>query len=209
MVKTKKFIGFILAVIVSLGLCLFSACSKNGGTKDAPQTVSYNFFISSTALSLEKGQSEKLECRYGDKQIVFTSSDTQVALVDQNGTVTAVAVGETYITAKAEGVAGAEKICKISVIENNYAVTFDRGGEVNAVLGGGQVTLDFTATVYKNGEKSYLTATYEVTPEGCVLKTEGRAARITFSAAGEYVITATYKNASAKITVKVTENIDG
>ena len=61
MVKTKKFIGFILAVIVSLGLCLFSACSKNGGTKDAPQTVSYNFFISSTALSLEKGQSEKLE----------------------------------------------------------------------------------------------------------------------------------------------------
>ena len=103
MVKTKKFIGFILAVIVSLGLCLFSACAKNGGTKDAPQTVSYNFFISSTALSLEKGQSEKLECRYGDKQIVFTSSDTQVALVDQNGTVTAVAVGEAYITAKAEG----------------------------------------------------------------------------------------------------------
>lgn len=165
MVKTKKFIGFILAVIVSLGLCLFSACSKNGGTKDAPQTVSYNFFISSTALSLEKGQSEKLECRYGDKQIVFTSSDTQVALVDRNGTVTAVAVGEAYITAKAEGVSGAEKICKISVIENNYAVTFDRGGEVNAVLGGGQVTLDFTATVYKTAKNPTLRRRMKLRPK--------------------------------------------
>ena len=208
MVKTKKIIGIILAAIVTLGLCLFSACSGGGsGSKDAPKTVSYNFFISETALSLEEGESEKLECSYGDKKIVFSSSDEAIARVSEDGTVTAVSSGEAYIAARAEGVSGAEKICKVTVVKNVYVVELDRSGEIAAVLNGGSVTLDFAATVYVNGEKSDLAATFSVMPEGCALKAEGNTARVTFSAAGEYELTASYKNASAKITVKVTDSI--
>ena len=208
MVKTKKIIGIILAAIVTLGLCLFSACSGGGsGSKDAPQTVSHNFFLSETSLSLEEGESAKLECRYGDKKIVFSSSDEAIARVSEDGTVTAVSAGEAYIAARAEGVADAEKICKVTVIKNVYVVELDRTGEITAVLSGGSVTLDFAATVYVNGEKSDLAATFSVMPEGCALKTEGNTARVTFSAAGEYELTASYKNATAKITVKVTDNI--
>ena len=205
MVKMKRIIGLITVFLVLLGTFAFTACNNN---KDDPnKTVEYSFNISKTEMSLEVGESEKLECRYGDKKIVFVSSNESVASVAEDGTVSGVSAGVAYVTVKAEGVDGAEKICKVTVIKNVYGVEFDRSGEITAVLNGGSVTLDFVATVYVNGEKSDLTATFSVAPEGCALKAEGNAARVTFSAVGEYELTASYKNASAKITVKVTDSI--
>lgn len=207
MAKTKKIIAFVAAAIAALGMCFFSACSKKDSAGNANQSVSYSFSISKTSLSLEAGQSEKLECRYGDKKISFSSSDEQVARVSEDGTVTAVAVGVAYISAKAEGTDGAEKMCKVTVIQSDYTVSIDREGEIILLIGEAPVTLDFKATVYRNGEETSFAATFTITPAGCETDVRGGTARVTFSEVGEYVLTAAYKNASAKINIRVTDRI--
>ena len=90
MAKTKRIIGFIVAVVALVGAFALSACSK----KEADDsTTEYSFNIGKTAISLEVGESEKLECRYGDKTIVFVSSDPSVATVAEDGTITALRHG--------------------------------------------------------------------------------------------------------------------
>ena len=95
MVKTKKIIGFILAIIATIGVCCLTACKKDEAKNADPKTT-YGFAISKTEMTLESGQSEKLECRYGDKKIVFSSSDDNIATVAADGTVTAVNAGVAY-----------------------------------------------------------------------------------------------------------------
>lgn len=201
MAKTKRIIGFIVAVVALVGAFALSACSK----KEADgSTTEYSFNIGKTAISLEVGESEKLECRYGDKTIVFVSSDPNVATVAADGTITAVAAGTAYVTAGAEGVDGASKICKVTVTKSVYAVSLDRSGEIEALAG---TALEFNAAVAKNGEKTALVATFTVSPEGCTISADGNTARITFAQPGTYAVKAEYGDASAIVTVTVVGGI--
>jgi len=210
MVKTRRIISLFVAIIAAFGVCFLTACSnEDATTENADRKQSYSFAISATALSLEVGQKEKIECRYGDKKIVFSSSDKKVADVSQDGTVIALSAGEAYITAKAEGVEGAEKICKVTVVKNEYSVVIDRDAVITAVIGESSITLDFTAIVYVNGEASSLQASFTVSPSGAEVKADGGSARITFTAVGEYKVKAEYANSSATVTVKVIGNIAG
>lgn len=203
MVKTKKIIGIIAVFAVLLGAFALTGCKKKD-SESTNKTVEYSFNISKTEITLEAGESEKLEFRYGDKKIVFVSSDEAVAKVSDDGTVTAVSVGVAYVTAKADGVEGAEKICKVTVEKSVYAVSLNLSGNINAVKG---AQIEFIATVFKNGEKSNLTATFTVTPSGLAVVTEENAARVTFSANGEYVVKAEYRGVTASVTVTVTDSV--
>lgn len=201
MAKTKRIIGFIVAVVALVGAFALSACSK----KEADDsTTEYSFNIGKTAISLEVGESEKLECRYGDKTIVFVSSDPNVATVAADGTITAVAAGTAYVTAGAEGVDGASKICKVTVTKSVYAVSLDRSGEIEALAG---TALEFNAAVAKNGEKTALVANFSVSPEGCTVAADGNTARITFAQPGTYTVKAEYGGASVTVTVTVVGGI--
>lgn len=202
MVKTKKIIGFILAIIATIGVCCLTACKKDEAKNADPKTT-YSFAISKTEMTLESGQSEKLECRYGDKKIVFSSSDDNIATVAADGTVTAVNAGVAYITAKADGVEGAEKMCKVTVVKYEYRVEIDRDTTLTAIKG---ASLDFVATVYRGGEKSNLTVKFMVTPTAATI-IDKNTARVTFSATGEYTVKAEYAGVYAVVTVKVTDSI--
>ena len=208
MVKTKRVISLLIAVIAALGVCFLTACkttTDDGGEADGK--ISYSFAISKTAVTLEAGQSEKLECRYGDKKIIFSSSDDKIATVSDDGTINAVSVGVAYITAKADGVDGAEKMCKVTVVKYEYSVEIDREESITAVIKDNAVTLDFVAVVYKNGEKSDLTANFTVSPAGANLVADGNTARITFSATGTYTVKAEYAGKTATVTVKVVNGV--
>ena len=205
MAKTKKIIGLIALLAVLLGAFALTGCKKDKDkVEDTNKTVEYSFNISTTEMSLELGESEKLECHYGDKKIVFVSSDASVATVAEDGTVSAVSVGTAYVTAKADGVAGAEKICKVIVSKTEYVVTLNVTGNINAVKG---AAVEFTATVLKNGSKSDLVAIYTVSGNGATVVTDGNVSRITFGAAGEYVVKAEYQGAAVTVTVTVTDGV--
>lgn len=205
MAKTKKIICLIALFAVLLGAFALTGCKKDEDkADDTNKTVEYSFNISKTEMSLEVGESEKLECRYGDKKIVFVTSDEAVATVSEDGTVSAVSVGTAYVTAKADGIAGAEKICKVIVSKTEYAVTLSVAGNINAVKG---AAIEFTASVLKNGGKSDLVATYTVSGSGATVVTDGNVSRITFGAAGEYVVKAEYQGAAVTVTVTVTYGV--
>lgn len=208
MVKSKRIISLLIAVIAALGVCFLTACNTatgDGGKADGK--ITHSFAISKTAVTLEAGQTEKLECRYGDKKIIFSSSDDKIATVSDNGTVNAVSAGVAYITAKADGVDGAEKMCKVTVVEYEYSVKINREESITAVIKDKAVMLEFVAIVYKNGEKSDLIVNFTVNPDGANLVVSGNTARVTFSATGEYTIKAEYAGKTATVTVKVVNSV--
>lgn len=208
MVKSKRIISLLIAVIAALGVCFSTACNTatgDGGKADGK--ITHSFAISKTAVTLEAGQSEKLECRYGDKKIIFSSSDDKIATVSDNGTVNAVSAGVAYITAKADGVDGAEKMCKVTVVEYEYSVKINREESITAVIKDKAVTLEFVAIVYKNGEKSDLIVNFTVNPDGANLVVGGNTAIVTFSATGEYTVKAEYAGKTATVTVKVVDSV--
>ena len=208
MVKSKRIISLLIAVIAAFGVCFLTACNTatgDGGKADGK--ITYSFAISKTSVTLEAGQSEKLECRYGDKKIIFSSSDDKIATVSDNGTVNAVSAGVAYITAKADGVDGAEKMCKVTVVEYEYSVKIDREESITAVIKDKAVTLEFDAIVYKNGEKSDLIVNFTVNQGGANLVVSGNTARVTFSATGEYTVKAEYAGKTATVTVKVVNSV--
>lgn len=207
MVKTKRIISLIVAIIASMGVCFLSGCFVKKGADNAQGNTSYSFAISKTAVTLEAGQSEKLECRYGDKKIIFSSSDESVATVSQDGTISAKSVGVAYITAKADGVDGAEKMCKVTVVKYEYSVKIDREENITAVIKDKSVTLEFVAAVYRNGEKTDITVKFTVTPAGAAVVADGNTAKVTFSAVGVYTVKAEYAGASATVTVKAVNNV--
>ena len=200
MVRTKRIIVLITIIALLFGAVALTACN-NG---DAPnKTIEYSFNISKTEMSLEVGESEKLECHYGDKKIGFVSSDTSIATVSEDGTVSAVAEGVAYVTAKAEGVDGAEKICKITVTKSVYTVSLGIEEKINAITG---ASIEFNAIVYKNGVKTALVANFTVSPADSVVA-DNNVARVTFSRAGGYGVKAEYRGAVASVTVTVTDAI--
>lgn len=207
MVKTKRIISFIVAIIAATGVCFLTACSEEKGADNAHGSTSYSFAISKTDVMLEEGESEKLECTYGDKNIVFSSSDENVATVSQDGTINAKSVGVAYITAKADGVDGAEKMCKVTVVKYEYSVKIDREENITAVINDKSVTLDFVAAVYKNGAKTDISVKFTVSPSGADVVTDGNTLKVTFSSVGVYTIKAEYADAFAIVTVNAVNDI--
>lgn len=91
----KKRINFILAAVIILAGC----------ASDDPVTI-YTVTLNKATLSLVVDESETLIATVepadaGDKTVSWTSSDEDVATVDQTGKVTALASGTVTITAKA------------------------------------------------------------------------------------------------------------
>ena len=84
-----------------------------------------------------------------ERKITWSTSDDKVATVDENGKITAVAIGETIITAKAEDGATAE--CKVTVKDTT-------NGETKVTLNKENITLDLGGT-----KEEQLSATVEPT----------------------------------------------
>ena len=76
--------------------------------------------LSKTALSLEKGKTENLTATLlpynaTDKTVTWSSSDDNIAIVDNNGKVTALSKGNATITCKANDESGVQATCTVIV----------------------------------------------------------------------------------------------
>ena len=164
------------------------------GDKNAE--IKYNIVLSATEMELDVGESKVLHASYGNKTLTFESSDKSVATVSADGTVTAKASGTAYITVSAEG---KSKICKVTVVKTEWTVVID--GE-SAITAKAPFNKEFTAAIYKNGEKYYAIVDWTVTG-GAELTVDGNTVRIYIGGTGNYTLTATCKGVSASVAITV------
>lgn len=208
-----KRITLLLTVItVIFAACFsFAGCADNsdGGGSDGTASessliesgdknaeIKYNIVLSATEMELDVGESKVLHASYGNKTLTFESSDKSVATVSADGTVTAKASGTAYITVSAEG---KSKICKVTVVKTEWTVVID--GE-SAITAKAPFNKEFTAAIYKNGEKYYAVVDWTATG-GAELTVDGNTVRIYIGGTGTYTLTATCKGVSASVAITV------
>lgn len=109
-------------------------------------TLPTEVILDAAAISMNPGTVKQLTATVGkdvtDKTIVWTSSNLEIATVDNNGLISAMALGETTITAKCGDVSAQ---CKVTVVPINViAVVLDKGF-LNVNVGESQ-TLKATVT---------------------------------------------------------------
>ena len=117
--------GIVTAVAV--GDCTITASATDGSGTKAECAVSVirlvtGIALSPTSLSLEPGSVEYINCAVypsdaTNKQVTWSSSDTSVATVNEEGKVTAVAVGTCNVTCSATDGSGIKADCIVTVFQ--------------------------------------------------------------------------------------------
>ena len=121
---------------IAPGTATITATSSVTGVSPATATVTVTSKLQSikmnkSSLEMSKGQTEKLSVSYtpsnttDSKEIAWKSSNPEVATVDQNGTVTAVANGETTITATSSVTGVSSTTCKVNVTSKLQSITLN------------------------------------------------------------------------------------
>ena len=170
--------------------------------KKAPRKVKLN----STSKSLGVGMGFQLKASvpsgYGCGKYTFTSSDENVAVVDDNGMVLGLSVGSATITAKSYN--GKKKKCKVTVLDAPASLVFS---DEFIPLAVDQTTALNVTALTATGEATPAIVTFSVdgsSPDaGCVSLDEATG-KLTGVRKGEAVIRATAHNGVvARCSVKV------
>ena len=115
-----------------------------------PESITLN----KKTITVKKGKSVKLTATVlpetaKNKNVLWSSADKKIATVDAKGTIKAIKVGETTITATTED-GGLKAVCKVTVTAPSVS----------------GVTLDKSTLTLKRGESAKLTATVKPTDAG-------------------------------------------
>ncbi len=113
------------------GKTTITASTENGTTASCDVTVTREIgsvILDKSSISLDKGESTKITATIptdtdGDKTISWTTSDSSVATVSNDGTVTAVDRGEAIITATTAN--GKKAICAVNVSVKLKSIAFE------------------------------------------------------------------------------------
>ena len=184
--------------------------TAKSGDKQATCEVTVTVPVSSvtlnkTSLALIKGQSETLTATVKpddatDKKVTWSSSNTSVATVDQNGKVTAVGGGSATITAKA---GDKQATCTVTVTVPVTSVTLNKASL--ALVQGNSETLVATVNPSDATDKTVIWESSDT--KVATVDTNGK---VTAVKAGKSIITAKVGGKSATCTVTVTpSNIPG
>ncbi len=115
MKKMKKLAAALLALSCIFAVGGLTACGDDKKSSSPAVEVE----LDKLAVTMKVGDTEQIEATVvGAEGVTYSSSNTAVATVDQEGNVTAVGLGKAEITATSGGVTA---VCKITVI--NIAVT--------------------------------------------------------------------------------------
>lgn len=147
-------------VITAVGAGTTTITAECGGKKATCTVKVVKPFSSvsfdATSKTLFKNESVKLNVSYSpsdanaSKELIWSSSNTKVATVDNNGVVTALSAGTAKITAKLKGNKSISANCTVQV--NSYIVTFDtKGGSSVAAVECGKGEVLSVAAPTKDG----------------------------------------------------------
>ncbi|MBO5747983.1 MAG: Ig-like domain-containing protein, partial [Muribaculaceae bacterium] len=206
-----------LVTAIAVGEAIITAATTDGSNLTASckvtvvPTLAESITLDKTEISLEATETATLLVTVlpelaTDKSVKWSSSDETVAVVDENGVVTAVAVGEAIITATTVDDSNLSATCKVTVIPTLV------------------VSIELDQTEASVEEKSDLQLTATILPEHATNKevawsssdkwvaTVDNTGLVTIHSAGEVIITATTTdgtNLSATCRINVYSGIDG
>lgn len=130
--------------------------------------------LDKTSLTIEKGESDKLTASYlpvdttRDVTARWSSKDTSIADVDQNGTVTAVGTGKTTVTVE---IGGIQASCEVTVKRSMISIGLDTK-RISLVEGESQkigvLYYPSDTTDNRDGEWSYNGKIMDISPDGIV-----------------------------------------
>ena len=109
-----------------LAACMAAACALAlviGCSSETESGAVERVTLNAATLTLSPGATGKLTATVlpenaDDKTVTWSSSDTEVATVGNDGTVTAVSIGEATITARA---GGKTAVCVVTVCAKSYS----------------------------------------------------------------------------------------
>ena len=124
--KTNKFLSVILFSVLGVVACN----NPNKGNKNNNFTISLN----EHSLDLFTGDTYQLEAETSEEAtITWNSSDTSYVTVDDNGLITAVAVGNATITATANGKSDSCEVAVSQRVVNTHTLTTIRSYPLNTM----------------------------------------------------------------------------
>lgn len=190
---------------------LIISCHKNSSahTYAVLEVIPFTFLLDSInlnkdMLNLTKGERETITMTVlpedaGNKNVIWTSSDSSVATVDSSGFVTAVGGGTATITVQAEDGSKVATSCAVNVIEHVEAVNLNKASI--EITKGQTETLSATILSDKATNKNITW-----TSSDSSVATVDNTGKVTAVSAGTTTITVTSedgnKTASCNVTVK-------
>jgi len=195
----------ILSLVSMAFICAmtFTSCSEIMSTIDNP-VGSYVQFAK-TELTLQPGDVvPNTATTISTETIVYTTSDDKVATVDQNGNITAVAVGEATITASVPGnefynAGSATCKVKVAIPVKSVAITAPSTPFVMA-LGGEDVTL---GVVFDPADATDQKVTWSSSkPEVATVDETGKVHAVALGTTTIKVVTTNGKEATVELTVE-------
>lgn len=194
-----------LLVAAVLLLAGFWSCGKEDIPEPIPPAVAVTgVTLDKTSVSLLVGDSQTLTATVApkdaaNKKVSWKSDKPEIATVDADGKVTAVAAGEATITVTTQD-QGKTATCKVTVSNKEISVTeVTLNKSETTILVGGNETL--TATVLPENATNKKVTWKSDKPE---IATVDAAGKVTGVKAGEAIITVTTEDGSKTATCKVT-----
>ena len=195
--KTKFLLTFILTVAMLLCSALGLIGCAGGNTE--PETK-IEFSVITKEVNINVGEQFELKYTYkGTETISFTSSNTSVVTVAENGIVFGVAKGVAFISVAVDDCV---EVCKINVDDVVYSMRL--GMNNTTILLGSDYK--FEATLFKNGAETSGQISWAVNAdslEDYTLNVLGNTATFTPKKIGDFVISASSDKATASCFVKV------
>jgi uncharacterized protein YjdB len=191
--KAKIIRNFLAYPIAILLLGLLSACSK-----EEDEIKVDDIMLDTTELIITVGESKTIQYTIlpaeANVDVIWSSDNTLIAIVDDYGKVTGVKIGETNIKAT---VGDKTVTCKVKVVPEQVHVE-SISLNVNEI----SVTEDFvlTATIYPENASNKTIIWTSSNEEVAIVDQEGN---VTILSAGETIITATSEDGEKKATCRV------
>ena len=206
----RKLAALLLALMLALGFTgILAACS--GGGDNPPETPvpepTPSVTLSRNTLELDRWSTATLTASSDTAgTIVWSSADENIAAVD-GGTVTAMGIGSTTVTASLQGTQ-ASATCAVTVTEASYlpVITFDKQNV--SVIEGGTVTVTPSLT-YRGSAVEGVSFTFASADEA--IATVDASGAVTGVATGQTLVTAStvWRGESFTRSIQVNVNIDG
>lgn len=191
--KKSKVLAIMLSVFGAAAVAPLCVACNDGETKYVE--------LDSTVLSMDRYERTTLTAETNDGTIVWTSSDPDVATVDENGVVTSLEGGTAIITAETDN---SKAECTVTVESTNQTPVIAQSWQTKEIYVGEEFTIEYslsykTVNVTANAEFS------TVVEKPAVLKAEANG-RFTALAVGttKVTVTAAYCGWSGWVLYEVT-----